>query len=189
MSDDEWERLKASYERGGRPMPRVVKTATTDRMRAWLGMVGMYAIGALEVFASVGMIRRARTALDLQSPIQTLIGVALIVGGAHIAMRGTFGRSVSTPGEVLAALERRNAGRKKLLHMMPWFVGFFVVTSLAGDIAHVVIADKVADVVASFTIQASALALVVWALRQMRRKMTRDTREIAEARRLLDDSS
>jgi hypothetical protein len=186
MSSQEWERWKATYEKGGGSMPNVIKRAKTDRMRFLLGMLGLHVLSALQVLAQIPRLRRAHSALEHADPAIIIATTALILASAHIAMRGTLERTGERPVDLIAAMERRNAGRLLLVRAMPWIMAFTIASSLAVFVARAVTHQvDVADESAGLVLQGAGVAFVLLVLRRFRRDIGRDMLESAEARRLL----
>lgn len=91
--------------------------------------------------------------------------------------------------ELLEAMERRHAGRRRLMRFMPWGTAYLVMGTLALSVAesfqigHVSVAVLVAATGAS----ALTVAIVWWVIRTVSRSIDRELREAAEARKLLSE--
>jgi hypothetical protein len=189
MSDDEWERWRAVYARQDRPIPKVLKRARTDRARAIGGMMALYAITLAVAVPVVLDLRRAPAALGAVNDWIGLAGLGLLVVGAQLAMRGTIGHPAAEPAALLAGLERRHAGRRRLIRFMPWGAGF-VVAGTIGASAAAMIAARAFDwgeALSTTLACAAAVWLVRVVIRRTRRIIEGELAEAAEARRLLDE--
>jgi hypothetical protein len=187
MSDEEWQHWQATYARGARPLPPVMKRARTDRRRALLGMAMIYVISAFLLAPAIRELARAHTAPALASPLFTFVFLAVLIGGAQVAMRGTLGRSGGAPLDLLADLERRHAGRRRLIRFMPWLMVFAVGGTVAVVAAPMIAAGHVdaGDALATIV----ACAVTIWFARRTMTRVgaliDRELHEAAEARRLL----
>jgi len=188
MSDDEWERWKAIYAERARPIPNVLRRARTDRARALGGMMFLYVIVILLALSAAAEVHRARSRLAGLPGWFSLATLGLLVVGAQIAMRGTIGRR-DEPVDLLAGLERRHAGRRRLLRFMPWATGFMVVGMVGGAAASMVAAGAFDLGDALTTVVACGVAVwLIWAvMRRTSRLIDRELAEAAEARRLLEE--
>ncbi|HVV52652.1 MAG TPA: hypothetical protein VHO06_23525 [Polyangia bacterium] len=189
MSDDEWERWRAVYGRRTRPIPPVLKRARTDRARALGAMLALYAIG-LAIAVPVALdFRRARTTLGAIDDWLGLGLLGLLVVGTQLAMRGTLGRPAAEPAALLAGLERRHAGRRRLLRFMPWATGLLVGGTIASAATAMIAARAFAAGEAVST--AVVCGVTVWLVRAVSRRtrkvIDRELAEAAEARRLLEE--
>jgi len=131
MNDDEWNRWATTYAREQRPMPPVLARARTDRRRAILGLTVGYGLAALLALPDVRELARAHSWVAIASSLFMLLFVLAIVVGAQVAMWGTIGRGSSAPLDLLADLERRHAGRRRLIRFMPWLLGVGVCGTIA----------------------------------------------------------
>jgi hypothetical protein len=189
MSDAEWDRLKATFQKGGREMPAIVKRAEGDRRREIIGFVGFYAIIASLVGPAVAGLWHARTAIQIASAAQTLLLSGAMVIVAHVAMRGTLGAAEGTPLALLDALEWRHAGRRRLARALPWLTGACLAGTIALAAARMIAAghfDPGAAAITAVVCLATAALLGV-TLDRLGKKIDRDLREVAEARKLLAD--
>jgi hypothetical protein len=189
MNDHEWERWKTVYTRQARPIPTVLKRARTDRARALGGMIALYAITLVVALPVVRDLRRGPATLGAVNDWIGLAGLGLLAVGAQLAMRGTFGRSAPEPAALLAGLERRHAGRRRLIRFMPWGTGFIVAGTI-GASAAAMIAARAFDWGEALS-TALACAAAVWLVRAVIRRtrgiIDRELAEAAEARRLLEE--
>ena len=113
-----------------------------------------------------------------------LLGALAIVVAVHVTMRGTFRGTGAAPLEALAALERRHAGRLRLMRVILW-VG---VCAAAASVAPRVMTKGFTPLVVK-QLALTVAALVLWAFvwLRLRPRINRDLREVAEARRLLGE--
>ncbi|HEY7376428.1 MAG TPA: hypothetical protein VIF57_29990 [Polyangia bacterium] len=190
MNDDEWNRWAATYAQEQRPMPPVLARARTDRGRAVLGATLVYGLAALLVLSDARHLLRSRSWPTVSSFAFTLVFAAVVIVGMHVAMWGTFGHGSGTPLDLLADLERRHAGRRRLLRFMPWLVGFAVLGTVASVAAEMIAAGRFdAGAAAGMLIVAGVAVGFVWlTMRRIGRLIDRELREAAEARRLLSES-
>ena len=190
MSDVEWDRLRATFQTERRAMPSVLGKARTDRKRALMGLVLLYAVSTPIAIVMLLQLRHAVTLADFAAPLFVLSIVAIILVGVHFALRGTLAEGALTPGALLDELERRHAGRRKLLSALRW-VGAYVLSGIVVAAVHGWMAAKRVDaptVMALIVILAFAipthLVLERWALG----RIARDFQEVAEARRLMSEN-
>jgi hypothetical protein len=189
MSDDEWERWKAVYAQHARPIPSVLGRARTDRARARGGLVVLYLL-SIAIAAPVLLdLRETRSAFEVARSLVGLGMLALLVVGARLAMRGTIGRPTGEPLALLAGLERRHAGRQRLVRIMPWLTGVLVTETVGFAVAEMVRARSFD--LASALATAAACGLTIWLVRftikRTSRLIDRELREAAEARRLMSE--
>jgi hypothetical protein len=186
MSDQEWERWKATFEKGGGPMPDVVKRARTDRKRFLLGLLGLYLLSGAQIAVHIPALRHAHTVLEGGDHAIVIATVALVIASAHVAMRGAFAGAGEGPADLLAAMDRRNAGRLRLVRAIPWIMAFTVGASAAIFIARAMTHQvEVAGEIAGLVIQAAVVVFVVLVVRRFRSYLDGELRASAEARRLL----
>jgi hypothetical protein len=186
MSDQEWERWKATYEKGGGPMPDVVRKARTDRRRFLLGMLLLYLLSTVQVLVQIPHLRRARTVLERGDPVLVIATLALIVASAHVAMRGAFGRAADRPVDLLDAMAKRHAGRLRLARAVPWIMALIVGATVALFIARAVTHQvDVIEGAAGLVFQVAIAAFVVLVMRRFRRDIELEIGESEAARRLL----
>jgi hypothetical protein len=190
MSDKEWEDWKAAYEREGRGVPTVLKRARTDRLRAFIGVGGVYAICAGLLVAAIGELRQATGALALVVPLLLIALVVVMIAGVSLAMRGTFGRGDGTPLALLAEMERRHAGRRRLIRFLPWITGASVASTIGvGVVATVAAGFDAGGALATLAVCGVTVWCVWFVRRRVGRMIDRDLREAAEARRLLAEGA
>jgi len=189
MNDEEWQRWAATYAREERPMPPVVARARTDRRRAAVGLTGMYALAALLVSSAVSELRQAETAAAQASPLFVIGFVLVLIGAVHGATWGMLGRAGATPPALLADLERRHAGRRRLMGLMPWFTALAVGGTIAVEVASMYAARRfdLGSALGTLATCAATVAFVWWTTRRVGRLIDRELREAAEARRLLSE--
>lgn len=189
MSDDEWERWKAAYAQHARPIPPVLRRARTDRARAQWGMTFLYLL-SIAIAAPVLLdLRVHHAAFDVAKSVIGLATLAMLVVGAGIAMRGTIGHSTDEPLALLDGLERRHAGRRRLIRIMPWLAGAMVVETVGFAVAEMVRAR--AFDLGSALATAVACGVTIWlvgaTIKRTARLIDRELREAAEARRLMSE--
>lgn len=187
MSDDEWARWKRTFQSGGKPMPNIIKRAKTDRLRAVVGVALVYVIAAGELAFAVPRLLAARTAVEAMAPLVIIAAMILIGVAVAVSVRGTLGASGATPNELLDALERRHAGRRKLGRFMPWGIGFCTLGTLGSVTAAMIAAGELVPALAAVTVALGAFTVGSgWlVIRHTNRLIDRELREAAEARRLL----
>jgi hypothetical protein len=181
MSDQEWERWKTTFQQGGQPIPRVLKRARRDRRQAVVGLVLVYVILAVTMGSQVPALRHA-TPADVVAFVLALLGAAAMIVAVHVTMRGTFRATGAAPLDSLAQLERRHAGRLRLVRMIPWFAAFAVVGDVATEGFTMRALESLAWLVAGL-----AVYFMVFVRLWLRPRIDRDLREVAEARRLLGE--
>jgi hypothetical protein len=151
---------------------------------ALVGVVGVYVILAGTMASQVPALRRASTA-DIVDFVVALLGSAAIIVVVHRAMRGTFGATGAAPLEALAALERRHAGRLRLMRFMPWVFACLVAASVPrAFLWEGYTAQQIELLVAAVVF---VLGVMAFQWPRLRRRIARDLREVAEARRLLGE--
>ena len=189
MNDPEWEKLKTTFQQGGRPMPAIVAKERTNRKLAIVGMSLVYVIFVPVTWSLVGELRKAQSRLDVLMALVVAAMMMAILIGMHVSMRGTFGNPGAAPLAQLDALEKRHRGRLRLARFIPWCVGSFVVAIVA-----ITIADDIAkghfnraDVVALAGMAVISIVPSWLVLAFVRKRVLRDLAEITEARRLLND--
>ncbi|APR77254.1 Hypothetical protein A7982_02601 [Minicystis rosea] len=189
MSDAEWERFKATFKQGGRPMPSIVKRAESDRRRLILGFVGIYAIVAVQLGFAIRALARARDLVGASEPVMTVLVTLAIVVIVHVSMRGGFRDDGSAPLALLEGLERRHAGRRRMMRWMPWLIGAGIAGTM-GTMTATMIATGQFQPGPAATTAATCLASIALAWIMIRRvgtKIDRELREAHEARRLLTE--
>jgi hypothetical protein len=153
-------------------------------------VAGSYVISLGLLAVSIVALAQAHTAIDAAPALLMMIFLAALVVGVQIAMRGTLGRPAAggTPLEMLAAQERRHAGRRRLIWMLPRFLGLLFVFAVGIEIASMIAARRF-DLPGTLAVLA-AFAVTAWFVRavttRVARIIERDRREAAEVRRLLD---
>jgi len=190
MNDEEWNRWAATYAREQRPMPPVLARARTDRRRAILGAAFVYALAAWVTLSDAGHLLRSRAWPTVLSFVFTLVFTAAVVAGMHVAMWGTFGHGSGAPLDLLADLERRHAGRRRLLRLLPWLTGFGLIGTVAAVAADMIAGGRFDPAAAAGVLAVGAVAAgFVWVtVKRIGRLIDRELREAAEARRLLSES-
>jgi hypothetical protein len=172
-------------------MPNVLKRARTDRFRAITGTAVVYTIAAIEIAVQMVFLRRAHTAFDYFVPFLVCSSMIMVIASLHWAMRRTWGASGGTPAELLTALERRHAGRRKLMRLMPWVTGYVVSGTMAGflgqSIRTSVLDLRVAGMVLAVCGVTAGFTWLV--IRRVGRVVERELREVAEARKLLSEGA
>lgn len=132
-------------------------------------------------------LRQASTPADVAGVVLALLGTAAILVAVHVTMRGTFrATGAATPLEALAQLERRHAGRLRLVRVLPWFAAF----GLAGKVAQAAMSEGFTTRVVEWIAGDVALLVVYFAVfvrLWLRPRIDWDLREAAEARRLLGE--
>jgi len=189
MSDAEWDRLRATFREGGRPMPNIVKRAATDRRRMLLGFAGIYALAGLELAFALPALARAKSSVEAAAPTVVVLGSLAVVAVAHASMRGGFRADGVTPVALLDALATRHAGRRRLMRAMPWLTAAVVVGTIGSAAWAMIAAGRFEPVVAALTaaVSAATVALVWGVIRREGATIDRELREAAEARRLLEE--
>lgn len=185
MSDNEWERWKATFQKGDRPMPDVVNRARSDRRKAMVGAVLVYAIAAAVLASSAATLHRGSPPADVIEFVVVLLGMGVMLVAVHRAMRGTFTATGAAPLDALAAMERRHAGRLRIMKLVPWMFAFFLVTGLLLGAMRGGITPGAAVTTAAATTFVGVCVGFLYP--RMRRRIDRDLREAAEARRLLSE--
>ena len=170
-------------------MPPVLARAKTDRRRTLVAVTIGYALAAAVVLSDARSLLRTRTWPAVTSSVFTLVIVLAVIVGVHVAMWGTFGHGASAPLELLAELERRHAGRRRLLRFMPWITGFAVIAAVATTAAQMIAAGRFDPASAAGTLAAwgATVGLVWLSMKRVGRLIDRELREAAEARRLLSE--
>jgi hypothetical protein len=191
MSDEEWNRWSALYAKEARPMPPILERARTDRTRALLGMAWLYFVCLLLILPAVLELRHAHTAPKMAESLFMLAFVALLVAGTHVAMRGTFSRQSAAPLDLLAELESRHRGRRRLLRFKPWALGVIVTGTVGLEVTSMAAAGRLEIVPLLSTIIACGATVwfVLWVTKRTRKQIDRELRETAELRRLLTEES
>jgi hypothetical protein len=190
MNDEEWNRWAATYAQEQRPMPPVLARARTDRGRAILGATLADALAALLLLPDARRLLRSPSWPAALSFGFTLVFAAAVIAGVHVAMWGTFGSGAGTPLDLLADLERRHAGRRRLLRFLPWLTGFALAGTIAAAAAEMIAAGRFDPAAAAGTLAIAGAAVgFVWlTMRRVARLIERELREAAEARRLLTEA-
>ena len=172
-------------------MPPVLARARTDRTRAIVGVALMYAIAVGLVVASAHELSRAPGWAQRASSLFVLLFMPAIVIGVHVAMRGTFARGAGTPLELLAELERRHAGRRRLIRLLRWLTGLGVAGTLALGVAQMVAARRfdLWSAAGTLGVCAATVAFVRFVIKRVGKLIERELRAAAEARRLLGDET
>ncbi|MCL2448725.1 MAG: hypothetical protein FWD17_07255 [Polyangiaceae bacterium] len=150
-----------------------MRRARADGLRARWGLGALYLLGALALLWQFWVLQHAGTALERARAVVACVAVGVLVGAASAAMQGTWSAQGDAPFDLLAALERRNAGRQRLLVVLRWCVGPF-------SVAEVALGARVWTT-------ALAIGLVVVFDRRARALFDRDRRELVEARSILSD--
>jgi hypothetical protein len=189
MNDDEWDRWQAAYAQHARPIPPVLRRAMTDRTRARWGLRVVYLLSIAIAAPALLDLWRTRTPFEVVKSVVGLATLALLVVGARIAMRGTIGSPTEEPLALLAGLERRHAGRRRLIRIMPWLLGAMLVETVGITIAEMVRARAFDPGSALATVVAcgAAIWLVRMSMKHTARIIDRELREAAEARRLMSE--
>lgn len=189
MSDEEWNRWAGAWNRGGKPLPNVMKRAKSDRRRAFLGLGVLYAIAMLEVGFAIPALRAAKSFSDAAAPALVTVAMAVIIAGAHVVMRGTWSDAGRAPGDLLDAMERRHAARRRLGRLTGWCAAFLCAGAIGVAILDMIHEGRfdVAEAGGTLGICAFAGAFVWVVLKRTMALIERELREAAEARRLLAD--
>jgi hypothetical protein len=127
MSDEEWERWTAAFKERGRPMPDIVKRARRDEVRARVGMVLFYALATAVFVRQLWIVGTADTGWERARAAFACGGMGLMVGGVALGMHGAGPAVTNAPLDLLAAMERRNMGRGKMILLLRWCLAYFVV--------------------------------------------------------------
>jgi hypothetical protein len=184
MSDQEWERWKTTFQKGGRPVPAVLKRARRARWVPLVGLVFVYVVLAGTMASKVPTLRHA-TRADIADFVLGLLGSAAIIVAFHTAMRGTFRATVATPLEALAAFERYQAGRLRLMRAIVWIAACACAASLGLTVVTEGFTTRVVELLAeAVTLIVLIVAFVRFLLRP---RIDRYLREATEARRLLGE--
>jgi hypothetical protein len=153
-------------------------------------LVLAYVILAGTMASQVPALIHASTRADIADFALGLLGGAAILVALHVTMRGTFRAAGAAPLEALAQLERRHAGRLRLVRAVLWIFGCV----LAATVAQAVVTEGFSMLVferLAKTEAAPVVWIVVWFVvfvrLWMRPRIDRDLREVAEARRLLGE--
>ena len=191
MNDEEWKRWASTYAREQRPMPRVLGRARTDRKRAILGFTVLYALAALLAPRYVRELSAAHGWVAIASSLFMLLFLLAIIVGAHVTMRGTFAPAAGAPLDLLAALERRHAGRRRLMRFMPWLTGVGVCGVIATAAAETLAAGRFDLWSAAATLATCGVTVgfVGLTIKRVGTLIERELREAAEARRLLQEEA
>jgi hypothetical protein len=177
------------YAQEQRPMPPVLARARTDRKRAILGLTAGYGIVALLALAEVHELSHAHTPGAIASSLFPLVAGLIIIAGVHMTMRGTFAAGARAPLDLLADLERRHAGRRRLIRLMPWLTGLAVAGTIAIAAAEMLAARHFDPWSAAATLAScgATVALVRFVIKRVGRLIERELRAAAEVRRLLSE--
>ena len=194
MSDDEWQRWAVTYAKEVRPIPPVMRRARTDWKRALAGLTVVYLVAAFLVLAGLRELRGAHTIVAVASALFTMLCGPIVIVGLHVAMWGKFGRTGRAPIDLLADLQRRHAGRRRLIRFLPWLTGFAVCGTIAIQVMSMLAAGQLdlPPALATLAICAATIGLVWFAIRRTGKVIDSELRQAAEARRLLaepDDAS
>lgn len=148
-------------------------------------MGAVYVILAGTVASKVPVLLRASTRADIAELVVGLLGGIAIVVAVHVTMRGTFRGTGAAPLEALAALERRHAGRLRLVRVICWIAACLV----AARVARAVITGGSIRPVVELVAETVAILVVFLAFVRLRLRphIDRDLRDVAEARRLLGE--
>jgi hypothetical protein len=189
MNDEEWNRWVSTYAQEQRPMPPVLARARTDRTRAILGVAIGYTIVAVLALAGAHELSHADSWAAIAGALFPIAGGLAIMVGMHVTMRGTFASAAGAPLDLLAELERRHAGRQRLIRIMPWMTGCLVAGTVAIAAAQMLAARRFdpLSAVATLAICAATVGFVRLVVRRVSRLIERELRAAAEARRLLRD--
>ncbi len=189
MSDEEWRWWAATYAKEVRPIPPVMARARTDRRRAFIGLTFVYVIAALLILSELQNLRHAHTVMAVTSSLFTIVCVVALIVGLHVATWGIVGRTGSAPLQLLADLERRHAGRRRLIRLMPWLTGFVVCGSIGLEAASMIAAGRfdVSGALGALAVCGVTLGLVSWTVKRVGSVIDRELRQATEARRLLTD--
>jgi hypothetical protein len=189
MTDEEWKRWASTYAQEQRPMPPVLARARTVRARAILAFTLAYALAAGLTLISLHELPRAETWPERASSLFVPLFVLLMILGMHVTMRGTFARAAGAPLELLADLERRHAGRRRLIRLLPWMTGVGVGATIALEAAQMRAAGRFdpSGVASTLAVCAATVAFVRWVTRRVGKVIERELRAAAEARWLLQD--
>ena len=184
MSDEEWERWRAAFQKGGRVMPDVVRRARNDGLRARWAMVATYAVTATAFLLQLWALAHKDRPLDRATAALACVVIGVVVGAGATAMQGTWSARGDAPLDALAALDRRNAGRQRVVVVMRWCVGLFCAAAIG---LHFALGSG--EPLSKLAQLALPIVLMVLVDRRARWRFERDRREIAEARRLLAESA
>jgi hypothetical protein len=125
----------------------------------------------------------------LTSSLFAMVCILAIIVGIHGATWGILGSRGGAPLELLTDLERRHAGRRRLLRLMPWLTGFIVCGTIGFEAASMIAAGRF-DLWAAFgtlAVCGVTVTLMWWTVRRVGDLIERELRQAAEARRLLAD--
>jgi MFS family permease len=188
MSDAEWDRWKADWTRGDKPMPDVLNRARTDRRRALTGLVVVYAIGAGEIAFAAWLVAHRKGVLELVTPLVMLAVTLGLIAGMHRILRGTWA-DAETPLGWLDALEKRHAARRRLGRFVAWMMAATIVATFTLVALAMAATGRFVPGLAVVTLiggAASGVFMVV-VVRRASRTIRRDLAEAREARRLLGE--
>jgi hypothetical protein len=187
MSDEEWQRWAATYAEEVRPIPPVFRRALTDRKRAFVGVTLVYVLVGLLILSELRHLRDAHTSVAFASSLFSMVTLLAMIVGMHVATWGILGRTGSAPLQLLADLERRHAGRRRLLRLMPWLTGVIVCGTLGFEAASMIAAGRfdVWPALGTLAVCGVTVGLVWSTVRGVGRVIDRELRQSAEARRLL----
>jgi hypothetical protein len=189
MNDEEWNHWAWTYAQEQRPMPAILVRARTDRGRAILALAIGYAIVAVMALAGARELSHADSWAAIAGALFPIAGGLAIMIGVQVTMRATFASAARAPLELLADLERRHAGRRRLIRIMPWMAGLVVAGTVAIAAAQLLAAGRFdpASAAATLAICAATAGFVRFVVRRVSRLIDRELRAAAEARRLLGD--
>ena len=188
MSDEGWEQWSRTWAAGGKPMPRVIRRARSDRQRMFIGLSIFLVIAALQVFAATRVLLSSAEAVDKASAALTVIGMVGLGIGTAVAMRASFGGSGSSPLDLLADMERRHRGRRRLKGVIYAGTVLLCGGALASAAWRVLVlgagASAMLPALASTALTVGVVFLVT---RRVEGVIARELAEAEEARRLLED--
>lgn len=167
-------------------MPDVVRRARNDARRARWAMAASYAVFVAAILFELWMLAHKDRPLDRAGIALACAFAGALMGAASAAMQGTWSAQGDAPLDALAALERRNAGRQRVLVVMRWCVAVFIVASIA---LYVALGRGVpGEPLSKLARLGVPVVLMVLVDRRARARFERDRRESAEARKLLAES-
>jgi len=187
MSDEEWETWQRAWSAGGRPLPKILKRARSDRMRAVVGLVFVWGIVLVQSgFALRALLFGHPEPITAASHVATIVAGVIIVTGVHMAMRGTLGQSGGDPVALLESMRARHRARRGIKTVLWAGTAFLVITVLGLAVWRSVEDGYVVAHLAGGVIPAALLVgLVIFVTRRVDGVMDRELREADEVERIL----
>lgn len=188
MSDEEWERWSRTWAAGGKPMPRVLRRAGSDRRRMFIGLAIFIVIAAFQVFGAARVVASDAPPIDKAGAALVAVVLTGLGIGTAVAMRDGFGRSGSGPLDLLADMERRHRGRRRLKRVLYAGTVLLCGGTIAGAAWRVVVLGAAGATMLPALASTALTVAVVWIVtRRVEKVITRELAEAEEVRRMLQE--